>query len=81
VSTKVTIKWRTQVDKQPGFHLYDDFSDPFETEDDGELPVYLRLDGVAATLQPLDSGGATVTVALPRCVARELGLLPAEPKE
>lgn len=78
VSTKETIKYRHQSAGQPGFHLYNDLLDGFCSDDESESPVYLCLDGVAATLQTMDSGGVSVTVALPRGVARELGLLPAE---
>ncbi len=78
MSTKVTIKYRHQSAGHPGFHLYNDVLDSFGSEDESGSPVYLCLDGVAATLQTLDSGGASVTVVLPRGVARELGLLPAE---
>jgi len=78
VSTKVTIKWRAQTAGHPGFHLYDDVFDSLGYEDEGQSPVYLRLDGVAVTLQTLDSGGASVTVVLPRELARELGLLPTD---
>lgn len=79
MSTKVTIKWRNQSAGYPCYHLYDDVLDSFGSEDEREAPVYLRLDGVGATMQTLESGGASVTVVLPRQVARELGLLPAVP--
>lgn len=78
VSTKETIKYRHQSAGQPGFHLYNDLLDGFCSDDESESPVYLCLDGVATKLQTMDSGGVSVTVALPRGVARELGLLPAE---
>ena len=73
MSTKSSIKWREQSGSTPGFHLYDDVLD---YQDDA--PVYLRLDGVHAEMQT-QAGGATVTVILPREMARELGLLPAMP--
>ena len=75
MSIKATIKSRGRTAERPGFHLYHDVLDSFGSEDEAESPVYLRLDGVAATVQTLDSGGATVTVVLPRELARELGLL------
>jgi len=74
MSTKTSIKWRKQTDAAPGFHLYEDCLD---VADDGqETPVYLRLDGVPAELET-QRDGATVTVAIPREMARALGLLPA----
>lgn len=74
MSTKSSIKWREQTDTVPGFHLYDDCLD---VADEGqETPVYLRLDGVPAELAT-QRDGATVTVAMPREMARALGLLPA----
>lgn len=77
MSTKATIRFRDQSAEHPGFHLYDDVLDSLGSENESDSPVYLRLDGVAAKLQTLDGGGASVTVVLPRVVARELGLLPA----
>ena len=77
MSTKVTIKSRTKTSSHPGFHLYDDALDSFARANTShEPPVYLRLDGVAVQLETMDSGGASVTVRLPRELARELGLLP-----
>jgi hypothetical protein len=77
MSTKVTIKWRDRMGNHPGFHLYEDVLDSLgEGGDDLDAPVYLRLDGVALDLHSLIDGGANVTVALPRELARELGLLP-----
>lgn len=80
MSTKATIKWRDQTDTRPGFHLYDDVLDSFGARA-GELepPIYLRLDGVHVQLETLAAGGATLTVALPRELARELGLVPPTP--
>lgn len=78
MGTKVSITWRGQTADQPGYHLYDDALDSFTAEDDAEPPVYLRLDGVAAELQTLSSGGVSVTVELPRELARALGLLPSD---
>ena len=77
MSTKVSIKWRDHTDARPGFHLYEDALDYF-VDETGEVepPVYLRLDGVGVQLETLAAGGATLTVALPRELAQELGLLP-----
>jgi hypothetical protein len=80
VSTKVSIKWRQRTEGQAGFHLYDDVLDEFIFEGaaaPAESPVYLRLDGVAVEVQTLSTGGASVTVTIPRDIARELGLLPS----
>jgi hypothetical protein len=79
MSTKASIKSCVRTDQQPGFHLYDDVLDDFGARDGApEPPVYLRLDGVSVQLETLNSGGASVTVAIPREMARELGLLPLE---
>lgn len=79
MSTKSSIKARHGTSERPGFHLYEDVLDSLDVGDGApEPPVYLRLDGIAARLETLSSGGATVTVALPRGRARELGLLPME---
>jgi hypothetical protein len=72
MSTKISIKWREQTADAPGFHLYDEC---FETMADGDAaPVYLRLDGVPVELAT-QAAGVTVTVAIPREMARALGLL------
>jgi hypothetical protein len=76
MSTKSSIKARQSTSERPGFHLYEDVLDSLDKGDGAEPPVYLRLDGIAARLETLSSGGATV--ALPRGTARELGLLPME---
>jgi len=70
VSTKSSIKWKDHTEDGPGYHLYDDVLD---FEDDP--PVYLRLDGVQVEMETCD-GGASVTITLPRSIARDLGLLP-----
>ena len=77
MSTKVSIKRRAKEGARPGFHLYEDVLDEFVASEGVEQPVYLQLDGVAAELRTLEEGGATVTIALPRELARDLGLLPA----
>lgn len=77
MSTKASIKWRERRAEQPGFHLYDDVLEEFNEGKHGEPPVYLRLDGVCASLETLEGGGANLTVTLPRELARSLGLLPA----
>jgi hypothetical protein len=73
MSTKCSIKWREQEGETPGFHLWED---AFEKLDHGDnAPVYLRLDGVPAGLETLNSGGASVCVVLPREMAIALGLV------
>ncbi len=76
MSTKSSIKWKTMTDESPGYHLYDDVMDQYST--DGEPPVYLRLDGIPVELCTLASG-ASVTLTIPRVIARELGLLNDSP--
>jgi hypothetical protein len=81
MSTKVTMKWRAQSVSQPGFQLYEDVLDSLGDDvDRDDVPVYLRLDGVTLDLHTLPGGGASVTVALPRELARELGLLQPLPR-
>lgn len=77
MGTKVSIKHRRPTDTRPGYLLYDNVLDTFgQTDAEPEPPVYLRLDGVTVQLETLSRGGASVTVTLPREMARELGLLP-----
>lgn len=77
MGTKSSIKWRDHTKEHPGFHLYDDVLDAFGAEEGAsEPPVYLRLDGVQVQLETLGKHGASVTVTVPREMARELGLLP-----
>ena len=79
MSTKSSIKARDRTSERPGFHLYNDVFDSLDARDRAREPhVYLLLDGIAAQLQTLNAGGAMVTVALPREMARELGLVPME---
>jgi len=77
MSTKSSIKWRDHTETQPGFELYDDVLDTFCAQDgDPEPPVYLCLKGLQIQLETLHAGGASVTVTIPREMARALGLLP-----
>ncbi|TCP15935.1 hypothetical protein [Simplicispira metamorpha] len=89
MSTKATLKSRLRVDGQPGFHLYDDVLTEMAyelAEESGSTstpapPVYLTLEGVEVELRTLPSGGAAVTLTIPRDMARELGLVPPENRE
>lgn len=79
MSTKSPIKGRQRTAVQPGFELYGDcIEEMFLDAGDPEPPVYLCLDGLPTELETLPSGGARVTVTIPREMAREMGLLPAE---
>lgn len=70
MSTKSSIKWRDNIGIIPGYHLYN------EVLDDGDdPPVYLRLDGVHVDLHTHSEPGVSVTITLPRELARELGIL------
>lgn len=75
MSTKVSIAARIATPSAPGFHLYWDCVDELVAASEDEVPVYLHLAGVAVELQTMENGGASVTVKLPRELARELGLL------
>lgn len=77
MSTKVSIRRCQAEATRPGFHLYEDCID--ELVGDGEPPVYLQLHGIAVRLETLDTPGAAVTLVIPRALARELGLLAADP--
>jgi hypothetical protein len=80
MSTRSTIKWSDGENGEPGFHLYDDLADTFRDLPEGhEHPVYLAVHGVPAQMETTN-GGASVTVVLPRAMARALGLLPAVPR-
>lgn len=72
MSTLVTRKHGTAG--KVTFHLADDVLD--EIADNPDPPVHLRIDGVSVELRTLADGGASVTLVLPREVARQLGLLP-----
>ena len=74
MSTKATIRCRARSAGLPGVHLYDDVLDSLGV-DNGRSPVYLCLEGVEITLRTLEGGGASITVTLPREVARDLGVL------
>ncbi len=76
MSTKVTIRSSSPTEGTPGFHLYEDAVEALASADGAEPPVYLQLEGVQVELQTLEGGGASLTVSLPRSVARELGLIP-----
>ena len=76
MSTKVTIRRRERSKSHPGFHIYDDVLDAFgEHDDERQTLIYLRIEGVGLVVETLTDGGAVVTIALPREVARDLGLL------
>ena len=72
MSTKCSLKWKEQTTDSPGYHIYEDALDDAS---DGEQPVFLRLDGVELCMKTLAGGIVSVTVSLPRAIARELGLL------
>lgn len=78
MSTRVSIKSRDPSAGLPSFHLYEDVLDSFGMETEVEQPVYLQLDGVDVRFETTKTGAASVTVVLPRAVARELGLLASD---
>lgn len=73
MSTKISLKF-CKTDNC-GFHLYEE-STFADTANGPEPSVYLRLDGVQVQMETLEGGGASVTVEIPRELARELGLIP-----
>ena len=73
MSTRNSIKWREQTDGRPGFHLFDDCIDVMTSGADA--PVYLRLMGVQVHELATGATGASVTVEIPRDMARAMGLL------
>lgn len=74
MSTKVVIRSRIATPSEPGFQLYWDCLDELAAVSEEVIPLFLRLDGVAVELSTLPTGGASVTVKLPRELAHELGL-------
>lgn len=74
MSTKVVIRSRIATTSEPGFQLYWDCLDELAAVSEENIPLFLRLDGVAVELSTLPTGGASVTVKLPRGLALELGL-------
>lgn len=63
-------------------HLcHDGLNDFTEAGRSTAAPVYLTLERVDVELRTLPSGGATVTLSIPRDVARELGMVPSESRE
>lgn len=78
MSSKVTLKSGIQATGQASFHLYEDNLDGLDdTNQAQERPVYLKLDGIKAQMETLATGGASVTVTIPRAMAEALGLIPA----
>lgn len=78
MSSKVTLSSRPQEGGSPGFRLYEDVLDQFGADQGSNAPVYLRLEGVRAELSTLEQPDTcVVTVALPRELAVELGLVRA----
>lgn len=75
MSTKSTLKWQEPNGSQPGYCLYEDLLDSF-SDDNNKAPVYLTLEGVSVELHAKPGGGVSVTVAIPRDTAQDLGLLP-----
>ena len=73
MSTRCSIKWRDQEPETPGFHLWEDAFERLDKGDDA--PVYLRLDGVQIHELETQFAGASVTVQLPREMAKALGLV------
>jgi hypothetical protein len=79
VSSRVRVAWNEPGERLPTFVLYEDELQALGPTDNDAGPVYLRLVGVSVELCTLAGGGATVTVALPRRLAGELGLLHLRP--
>ncbi len=77
MSTKLTLRHSPGDDAAPGFHLYEDVLDNSVADTEGEeIPAYLQLDQVGVQLETRGSFVSSVTLTLPRALARELGLLP-----
>ncbi len=78
MSTKVTLRHSLGDDVALGFHLYEDVLDNSVADTTGEeTPVYLQLDQVGVQLETRGCFISSVTLTLPRALARELGLMPA----
>lgn len=72
MSTRNSIKWREQTGDEPGFHLFEDCD---VMASGADAPVYLSLMGVLLLELAPDAIGASVTVEIPRDMARAMGLL------
>lgn len=79
MSSRVRVAWNEPGERLPTFVLYEDELAALGGTDSAAGPVYLQLVGVSVELSTLAEGGATVTVALPRRLAGELGLLRLRP--
>ena len=72
MSTRSSIKWLEQIGDQPGFHLFEDCD---VMASGADAPVYLSLMGVLILELAPGATGASVTVEIPRGMARAMGLL------
>lgn len=82
MSTRVPFAQRPREAGKAGFCLYEDVLDEMAAENGGpEAPVYMKLEGVRVLVETtMDACGATLTMTLPRELARELGLVPGTSK-
>lgn len=77
MSTKTTIKAKWSTPTTSGFHIYRDAYPVEVPKGAGECAVILELEGVSILEMQtfLGDEGASVTVALPAQLARDLGLI------
>lgn len=77
MSTRVPFAWRQYESGKAGYCLYEDVLDEMAAESGGpEAPIYLQLEGVQVSVETMNTGGAALTVTLPRELAKALGLVP-----
>lgn len=62
----------------PGVHLWEDAMDTLDDSTPEDSPVYLQLERVEVKALATLKQGASLTVALPRALARQMGLLPSD---
>lgn len=75
-SSKLTLASRQRELGKPAFRLYEDVFDQLGADHGADAPVYLRLERVSAELStPGVPGKSVVTIAFPRELAVELGLV------
>ena len=72
MSTKVSINFGVDETSGMTVHLYEECLEP------DDFPVFLELSGVKEVSIEVADNGNRVTVAIPRGLAKKLGLLPPE---
>jgi len=72
MSTKVSLIYCVDETSGTAVHLYEECLEP------DDFPVFLELSGMKEAAIEVTDSGNRVTVAIPRGLARKLGLVPPE---